>query len=69
MKFGNEGFKRKGRIRSKGQLMECKVVAMLLVPIVVGFLFGFLAKQFHLYYQQQARPFLYNKYNYYNNNI
>ena len=57
MKFGNEGFKRKGRIRSKGQLMECKVVAMLLVPIVVGFLFGFLAKQgtmlFHLYYQQQ----------------
>ena len=57
MKFGNEGFKRKGRIRSKGQLMECKVVAMLLVPIVVGLLFGFLAKQgtmlFHLYYQQQ----------------
>ena len=45
MKFGKEGFKRKGRIRSKGQLMEYKLIAMFLVPIVTGFLFGFLAKQ------------------------
>lgn len=45
MKFGKEGFKRKGRIRSKGQLMEYKLIAMFLVPIVIGFLFGFLAKQ------------------------
>lgn len=45
MKFGKEGFKKKGKIRSKGQLMEYKLAAMVLVPIVVGFLFGFLAKQ------------------------
>ena len=45
MKFGKEGFKRKERIRSKGQLMEYKLIAMFLVPIVTGFLFGFLAKQ------------------------
>lgn len=47
MKFGKEGFKRKERIKinSKGQLMEYKLAAMVLVPIVVGFLFGFLAKQ------------------------
>tara|TARA_B100001063_G_C16777456_1_gene566828 strand:- start:6987 stop:7589 length:603 start_codon:yes stop_codon:yes gene_type:complete len=45
MKFGKEGFKRKGRIRSKGQLMEYKLIAMFLVPIMVGFLFGFSVKQ------------------------
>ena len=41
MKFGKEGFKRKGRIRSKGQLMEYKLAAMFLVPIVIGFMCGF----------------------------
>lgn len=45
MKFGKEGFKKKGKIRSKGQLMEYKLAAMFLVPIVVGFLFGLLVKQ------------------------
>lgn len=45
MKFGKEGFKKKGKISSKGQLMEYKLAAMFLVPIVVGFLFGLLAKQ------------------------
>ena len=45
MKFGKEGFKRKERIRSKGQLMEYKLLAMFLVPIVIGFLFGFFARQ------------------------
>ena len=40
MKFGKEGFKRKERIRSKGQLMEYKLVAMFVVPIVIGFLCG-----------------------------
>ena len=45
MKFGKEGFKRKGRIRSKGQLMEYKLIAMFIVPIIIGFLCGYIFKQ------------------------
>ena len=45
MKFGKEGFKRKERIRSKGQLMEYKLLAMFVVPIVIGFLCGILFQQ------------------------
>ena len=45
MKFGKEGFKRKERIRSKGQLMEYKLLAMFVVPIVIGFLGGYMFKQ------------------------
>ena len=45
MKFGKEGFKRKGNVRSKGQLMEYKLLAMIVVPIVIGFLFGYMFKQ------------------------
>lgn len=45
MKFGKEGFKRKERIRSKGQLMEYKLLAMFIVPIVIGFLGGYMFKQ------------------------
>ena len=45
MKFGKEGFKRKERIRSKGQLIEYKLLAMFVVPIVVGFLCGFVFHQ------------------------
>lgn len=45
MKFGKEGFKRKERIRSKGQLMEYKLLAMFVVPIVIGFLCGYMFKQ------------------------
>ena len=45
MKFGKEGFKRKGRIRSKGQLIEYKLAAMFLVPIVIGFMCGYMFKQ------------------------
>ena len=45
MKFGKEGFKRKGNVRSKGQLMEYKLLAMLLAPIIVGFICGYMFKQ------------------------
>jgi len=45
MKFGKEGFKRKERIRSKGQLMEYKLLAMFLAPIIVGFICGYMFKQ------------------------
>ena len=45
MKFGKEGFKRKGNVRSKGQLMEYKLLAMIVVPIVIGFLCGYMFKQ------------------------
>ena len=45
MKFGKEGFKRKERIRSKGQLMEYKLLAMFVVPIVIGFLCGYIFQQ------------------------
>tara|TARA_Y100000748_G_scaffold216871_1_gene182034 strand:+ start:1954 stop:2574 length:621 start_codon:yes stop_codon:yes gene_type:complete len=47
MKFGKEGFKRKEKIKihSKGQLMEYKLLAMFVVPIVIGFLCGILFQQ------------------------
>jgi uncharacterized membrane protein len=45
MKFGKEGFKRKGNVRSKGQLIEYKLLAMTVVPIVIGFLCGFVFQQ------------------------
>lgn len=45
MKFGKEGFKRKEKISSKGQLMYYKLLSMILVPIVIGFLSGILLKQ------------------------
>jgi len=45
MKFGKEGFKRKGNVRSKGQLMEYKLLAMFVLPIIIGFLCGYMFKQ------------------------
>ena len=47
MKFGKEGFKRKERIKinSKGQLMEFKLIAMFVVPILVGFICGYMFNQ------------------------
>jgi len=47
MKFGKEGFKRKEKIkiRSKGQLMEYKLIAMFIVPILIGFLCGIVFQQ------------------------
>ena len=40
MKFGKEGFKRKTNIKTKLQNIEYKLVAMFVVPIVIGFLCG-----------------------------
>ena len=55
MKFGKEGFKRKMKetsdgfkkvkISSKGQLMEYKLLAMFIVPILIGFLCGITFQQ------------------------
>ena len=45
MKFGKEGLKRKGNVRSKGQHMEYKLIAMTVVPIIVGFTCGYMFNQ------------------------
>ena len=46
MKFGKEGLKKKERIRTKGQLMEYKLIAMFLVPIIVGYTCGYMFNQY-----------------------
>ena len=45
MKFGKEGFKRKGNIKYTVQYMEYKLLAMIIVPTLIGLGCGYFFKQ------------------------
>ena len=45
MKFGKEGFQRKANISYKGQFIEYKLLAMFIIPILIGLGCGYMFEQ------------------------